>query len=165
MIDRVAQLRLADGVRVSISIGAAVIDVHQPLERMVENADDALYTTKRGGRGFLTRYQEGVTPHAGDKFAVQDVNDNMSADAIQSDDARAPVGQAKVNNHSLHELFETFVLSLLEAVHRMVPFVAGGGILIAIAFLIDGASVDLASSSAEATMWPCGSSASICSRT
>lgn len=35
------------------------------------------------------------------------------------------------------------IKSLLEAVHHMVPFVAAGGILIAIAFLIDGTSVDL----------------------
>lgn len=150
LIDRVAQLKLADGVRVSISVGAAAIDVRQPLERMVENADDALYSTKRGGRGFLTQYQEGVTPHAGDKLAVQDADVNASVACVEPDDAHAPAGQAQKDNYSWHDLFETFVLSLLEAVHRMVPFVAGGGILIAIAFLIDGASVDIASLSDEA---------------
>jgi PTS system fructose-specific IIC component len=41
------------------------------------------------------------------------------------------------------------VKSLLNAVSKMIPFVAGGGILIAIAFLIDGASVDMNALSPE----------------
>lgn len=152
LIDRVSQLELAGGIHVTISVGSAIVDVAQPLERIVENADDALYSTKRGGRGYLTEYREGITPHAGDKFAVQDSSAPEAAPAPASaptaDSRRTPRSSDAAKRG--HEFWETAVLCLLEAVHQMVPFVAGGGILIAIAFLIDGASVDLGSLSEEA---------------
>lgn len=44
----------------------------------------------------------------------------------------------------------TIYKHLMSGVSHMLPFVVGGGILIAIAFLIDGLSVDLSSLSAEA---------------
>ena len=41
-------------------------------------------------------------------------------------------------------------MQLMNGVSHMLPFVVGGGILIALAFLIDGLSVDMNSLSAEA---------------
>lgn len=51
----------------------------------------------------------------------------------------------KASGGAAHEVYK----HLMNGVSHMLPFVVGGGILIAIAFLIDGLSVDLSQASAE----------------
>lgn len=147
MIARVAALRLEGDIRVSVSVGTTDVDWSLPLERMVEQADDALYVTKEGGRGFLTVYEPGVTPHM--------VEAGRTVGAERTTGARVEQAPPASSSHLSDivrdaRVLDLVVASLLEAVRRMVPFVAGGGILIAIAFLIDGASVDVNQLSSEA---------------
>jgi fructose-specific phosphotransferase system IIC component len=146
MIDHVSSLVFEEGFDVSVSVGATTAACSIGIERMVEQADDALYQTKEGGRGFLTEYVPGVTPHmAGEKAAraqgdvAREEAPSRSSAVVQS--PNVPVRQ---------KLVDLVVGSFMEAVNKMIPFVAGGGILIAIAFLIDGASVDINALSAEA---------------
>lgn len=68
---------------------------------------------------------------------------------------KAKVGNAQVYKNSKSEesktdeskdsIFHSLYKHLMNGVSHMLPFVVGGGILIAIAFLIDGFSVDIAS--------------------
>lgn len=152
MVSRVKELVPGEGVHVSVSAGAAAIDPSLPLERMVEKSDDALYVTKEGGRGFLSVYEEGVTPHInyragrqGSGGAATTAAPEAPETAQATEEDRAVVATARTQR-----FVDLVTRSLLHAVRHMVPFVAGGGILIAIAFLIDGASVDMNSLSAEA---------------
>lgn len=151
LIDNVARNEVDDGVYVSVSVGLAHIGEDDSLEIVVEHADDALYVTKEGGRGFLTLYERGVTPH-------MSTDRDVAVRAMDVPAKTTAVPGIEVVDHSsstsvrarLHKTLELSMLSLLEAVHKMIPFVAGGGILIALAFLIDGASVDLNSLTTEA---------------
>ena len=152
-IDAVASVDLGDGVRVSVSVGLAHVEDELTLEQAVERSDDALYVTKEGGRGFLTVYEPGVTPHVASDGS-SDARTTEQRDAGQQGQVEeAKTFEASAPSYATSrtkKLVELCVLSMLEAVHKMIPFVAGGGILIAIAFLVDAASVDLNALSAEA---------------
>ena len=158
MIDAVAGQTIDDQIHVSVSVGLAQLRDGDSLEIAVERADDALYVTKEGGRGFLTVYEEGVTPHmANDQVGVVRGPARQAAteEAGPATDASGDTETSSPNERPtrLQNVWPTLdlvVKSLLEAVYKMVPFVAGGGILIALAFLIDAASVDVNTLSAEA---------------
>lgn len=157
LIEQVAAEPVEGVIPVSISVGLAAIGEGEALERAAEHADDALYVTKEGGRGFLTTYVKGVTPHIGDEAESTDAlsekaeRDLPTQGKETSSGAARSVKDVEVRSMVGMRLSVRLVLtSLLDAVYKMVPFVAGGGILIALAFLIDGASVDLGSLSAEA---------------
>ncbi|MBO7674817.1 MAG: diguanylate cyclase [Atopobiaceae bacterium] len=149
MIDTVAARVIDDDIHVTVSVGLAQINEGEALELAVERADDALYVTKEGGRGFLTVYHEGVTPHMSDVAAATDT----VATRQQAASASSESGEAHVTAPATHDkvgygkgaraMAKRVAGNLLTAVYKMVPFVAGGGILIALAFLIDGASVDI----------------------
>ena len=145
MIESVRELDLKCGAKVSISVGAARIQDKLSLEQVVERADDALYVTKEGGRGFLTNYQEGVTPHMvkNSRPGVIGASPAVQPQTQQASDA-GDAG-AKAFPRARRRLVEVILSSLLAAVEKMVPFVAAGGIFIALAFLVDGAIVDLES--------------------
>ncbi|MBR3224900.1 MAG: diguanylate cyclase [Atopobiaceae bacterium] len=157
MIDAVAGQTIDEQIHVSVSVGLAQLRNGDSLERAVERADDALYVTKEGGRGFLTVYEEGVTPHMADdqvgtvrgpaqRMGAKEAGSSTSA--ANSEDPTTPdAGLKRIK--SVRPRLDLVVKSLLEAVYKMVPFVAGGGILIALAFLIDAASVDVNTLSAE----------------
>lgn len=207
MISDIAAGNLEDGLKLSVSVGAVEVEEGAALNNVVEKADEALYVSKKNGRGFLTVYEEGVTP----KVVYDDGTGNKQAAASNADAAKqatkesaavekvgerqpAPVVAAQVvapqavstqaqavpakrvaptastvvdNLHTEHEdltfdattapkatrgdvkfidlLRARLFDSLLAGVYAMVPFVVGGGLLIACAFLIDGASVDYSS--------------------
>lgn len=78
--------------------------------------------------------------------------DQLVERAIKGD---APVYQAgnpveKKEEKTAAGVGHRIYMQLMNGVSHMLPFVVGGGILIAIAFLIDGFSVDMSSLSAEA---------------
>mgnify|MGYP002551299606 CR=1 FL=1 len=98
-----------------------------------------------------------------DRFAGKKVIECQVSDGISKADALveraikgdAPVYQAgtagkaetvKTSGGTGHKIY----MQLMNGVSHMLPFVVGGGILIALAFLIDGLSVDMNSLSAEA---------------
>ncbi len=155
MIDRVAACQIEGDIRVSVSVGMCDIERDGTLERAVERADDALYVTKEGGRGFLTVYEEGVTPHMTEDHPVAyEPGDPRTTEPVAQTEAAGRRPEPGENSESLadrvNSLLSHVLDSLLRAVRHMVPFVAGGGILIAIAFLIDAASVDVNALSEEA---------------
>lgn len=149
MIERIAALEFEEGFSASVSVGTTELVQGAALERMVEQADDALYVTKEGGRGFLTAYEPGVTPHmvpeqSGTRGVI---HTNAPTQAVAPAAAREVQKDAAAQRgrEALHRVAQ----DILYAVSKMVPFVAGGGVLIAVAFLIDGASVDLSILPAE----------------
>lgn len=150
MISTIAKRDVDDLFNVSVSVGLAPIKERMPLEGAVERADDALYVTKEGGRGFLAEYVEGVTPHMSNELAVVGQKKHVERpEASHADMNVQREGLPVFTTTRFQDLLDLVVASLLEAVHKMVPFVAGGGILIAIAFLVDGASVDINTLTAE----------------
>lgn len=152
MIESIAGTEPVEGMHVSVSVGSTQVDDELALQQVVEQADDALYVTKEGGRGFLTIYEPGVTPHMthdGTTATPQRPRRHRETRPLQATLPRTASSKSDTLPHQ-RAFMDLLVRSLLEAVYRMVPFVAGGGILIAVAFIIDGASVDLNSLSATA---------------
>lgn len=161
LVKRVAALEFSNNMHTSISVGMAEIDATQMLERVIERADDALYVTKEGGRGFLTVYDPASTPHshqqltiglpdAGDR--VEPVDNTQQGESAQPETAEAEreaSAPEQTGPPGRRAFFGLLVQSLLDAVGKMIPFVAGGGILVALAFLFDAASVDVNSLSEE----------------
>ena len=153
MIDAVAVREIGEDIHVTVSMGMARMYTGETLEEVLERADDALYVTKEGGRGFLTVYQEGVTPHMSETVAVESpvASPRVVANRNDAVASETPVRRTKLmDSKSARMILDRIVRSLLTAVYKMVPFVAGGGILIALAILIDAASVNVNALDAEA---------------
>ncbi|MDO4537655.1 MAG: fructose-specific PTS transporter subunit EIIC [Coriobacteriales bacterium] len=152
LVKRVAALELPGDMHLSVSVGVCDVDFSLPLERVLDHADDALYETKAKGRGFVTVWEQGVTAHVQDdslpRLAPKHQAASVTPQTMGTTDK--PAAKPGAMFSSRKRFYRLLMQSLLDAVHHMVPFVAGGGILIAVAFLIDGASVDLNSLSAEA---------------
>jgi fructose-specific phosphotransferase system IIC component len=149
LVALVAESEPAEGVRLSVSVGAARVGAALGLNSMVERADEALYQSKKNGRGFLTVFEEGKTPSVAYEQAAAPAAVDKPASATQAGAAARDKASARTGRDrwaTRPHLTE----GLLAAVRRMIPFVAGGGILIALAFLVDGASIDVGSLSADA---------------
>lgn len=97
----------------------------------------------------------------GKKVIQRKVSDgiNKAEELIKiAEDGTASVYQSKTGGKESNpssgaekdSIGHTIYKHLMSGVSHMLPFVVGGGILIAIAFLIDGLSIDLSSLSAEA---------------
>ena len=150
----IADAHLEEGFRMTISAGVASADGDTNLGKISERADLALYHSKENGRNSATLYDlsmevpEELTAKQADAPAAQ--RPAPEAQRTQTDSAapkRSPVGEGGVKG-SLRSRFaayvrEKLVQSSILGVTWMAPFVAGGGILIALAFLFDAASVDL----------------------
>lgn len=163
MIADVASSEPVPGLHVSVSVGATKISSKTRLNDAVELSDEALYQSKKNGRGFLTVYEEGKTPKI--SYAAETPNQaetlgepvvGASGDGCDETPATQPVPTSKAakaaapkGSSSRRRFFDKTVESLLYAVRWMIPFVAGGGLLIAVAFLIDGASIDVGSLAAD----------------
>lgn len=68
-----------------------------------------------------------------------------NAPIYEADGNQSENTEIKASGSTAHKIY----MQLMNGVSHMLPFVVGGGILIAIAFLIDGLSVDMASLSPE----------------
>lgn len=68
-----------------------------------------------------------------------------TAPIYEADNNHAESTEVKASGSTAHKIY----MQLMNGVSHMLPFVVGGGILIAIAFLIDGLSVDMASLAPE----------------
>ena len=85
----------------------------------------------------------------GKKLIEVQVSDGISkADKLieQAMSENAEVSEKKAGGSKGHQIY----MQLMNGVSHMLPFVVGGGILIALAFLIDGLCVDMTSLTAEA---------------
>ena len=78
-----------------------------------------------------------------DKLVEQAMSGNVP---VYTESENAEVSEKKAGGSKGHQIY----MQLMNGVSHMLPFVVGGGILIALAFLIDGLCVDMTSLTAEA---------------
>ena len=78
-----------------------------------------------------------------DKLIEQTMSGNVP---VYTASENAEVSEKKAGGSKGHQIY----MQLMNGVSHMLPFVVGGGILIALAFLIDGLCVDMTSLTAEA---------------
>ena len=78
-----------------------------------------------------------------DKLIEQAMSGNVP---VYTASEKAEVSEKKAGGSKGHQIY----MQLMNGVSHMLPFVVGGGILIALAFLIDGLCVDMTSLTAEA---------------
>ena len=78
-----------------------------------------------------------------DKLIEQAMSGNVP---VYTASENAEVSEKKAGGSKGHQIY----MQLMNGVSHMLPFVVGGGILIALAFLIDGLCVDMTSLTAEA---------------
>ena len=132
---------------VTISVGISPFGEDTELWRISERADIALYSSKENGRDRATLYVSDMETRLADgKLLKSLIDKNPSAPKAPEDEAVAAPQPKK--RRALPQglmIFEknNFLKGIVEAVWWMMPFISGGGILIALAFLFDAASVDI----------------------
>lgn len=133
--------------------GAAGADTNRDLASLCEKAERALYDAKEAGRNQAGLY---AADRAGAEERTDRVNkawetvagmkrlDNREG-SFAGDADQEPGERKSFVTRIRGYMREKLIMSILLGVRWMVPFVAGGGILIALAFLFDAMSVDLSS--------------------
>ena len=160
---RLKQETVDGSFNITISAGVAQASRAQEpeLAGLSDLADSALYVSKKNGRDQSTLYMDGMeTAQAGPAKQQRAVNgvskdaddaDNEAVRRIAPEKAESvPESQDAVKEVHLRARLKAFVHvkllnSILLGVKWMAPFVAGGGLLIGLAFLFDAWSVDLSS--------------------
>lgn len=148
--------KLPDGFRMTISAGVTPIFPEMTLAKLSEKADLALYQSKESGRNTASLYQCGTD---GPNAAI------VKAPAVEAAIVRAeklvipeqaaerpdlPVQEkARFRERFAGYIKDHLIKSTILGVRWMAPFVAGGGILIGLAFLFDAACVDLSAISVQ----------------
>lgn len=94
-----------------------------------------------GKKLIQTQVSDGISK--GDQLIARAMSGD--ADVFEAKNYSAPSSSAKSSGSAGHKIYT----QLMSGVSHMLPFVVGGGILIALAFLIDGLSVDINSLSPE----------------
>ena len=150
-------LRPAEGFRMTISAGVTPVAAGITLAKLSEKADAALYESKEGGRNRASLYRGAVAPEAAavaakstvekaivraEAFVLPQKAPEHPAEPVQPADAHFG---ARLMGYIREHLIRSTILG----VRWMAPFVAGGGILIGLAFLFDAASLDLSTLSLE----------------
>lgn len=161
-----------DGFRMTISVGVTDRYGLTSLSKLSEKADLALYESKEHGRNQARLYNPSMeadftAPAVAPQTAVparqaqQAVpTGQRSADQAQSAPAASAPAVKSPDEGSMgwraflkrlrHYVITKLIDSTVMGVRWMAPFVAGGGILIGLAFLFDAASVDLSTLSVAA---------------
>ena len=129
---------------ITISVGVAEAEGDLSLSKLSERADAALYCSKEQGRNQANLYDPArIVPSA----AASGVVAVEAATAAPSKAPAASVRQAEpeltLGQRVKRYVRERLLPSTLNGVHWMAPFVAGGGILIGMAFLFDASSINL----------------------
>ena len=145
-----------EGFRMTISAGVTPIASGLTLAKLSEKADAALYESKEGGRNRASLYRGKVAAKIKEAVnsAVEKAIVRAESFVIPQKAAERPAESVRRSEARFHErlmgyLREHLIRSAILGVRWMAPFVAGGGILIGLAFLFDAASLDLASLSLE----------------
>ncbi len=150
-----------DGFRMTISASAADFSPGTGIGDVCERADAALYTAKEHGRNQAVLYETGMMSETvalseSAKPSVSPAAPSASLHTAEPDGSELPESEKVLGREgTVHKRFSEIleiklIPSILSGVRWMAPFVAGGGILIALAFLFDAASVDLSALSIEA---------------
>lgn len=157
---QVEETQVEEGFSITISAGVVEAGEELRLMKLSELADQALYASKEHGRNQASLYHEKMAGAAGEvqraertvkgKKSTQEEGSDTAAGQAQADPAGETAQPLSERRLKFRERFagyirEKLLKSIILGVRWMAPFVAGGGILIALAFLFDAASVDLAS--------------------
>ena len=157
---QVEETQVEEGFSITISAGVVEVGEELRLMKLSELADQALYASKEHGRNQASLYHEKMAGAAGEvqraertvkgKKSTQEEGSDTAAGQAQADPAGETAQPLSERRLKFRERFagyirEKLLKSIILGVRWMAPFVAGGGILIALAFLFDAASVDLAS--------------------
>ncbi len=160
--ENLASEHLEGGFKITISVGVAQARrADSPvLAHLTELADQALYVSKENGRNRTTFYTKelGAAAEAPEQEKLQSAAagvvsspDKENKDSVAATDVKEifsnlqdASGRRTLGRRLKAFLQEKLVKSILLGVKWMAPFVAGGGLLIGLAFLFDASSVDLA---------------------
>lgn len=152
----IAAQDMEEGFHMTISVGVAAAGTETSLVKLSEKADLALYESKEKGRNRVSLYREEMKAAAAlqdvrvkseaEKAVTEGVNFRISEKRKEEKTAAAEENARKPFKDRLFGYIrEKLIMSTILGVRWMAPFVAGGGILIALAFLFDAISVDLSS--------------------
>lgn len=163
----------AEGFKMSVSIGVAPAQGETSISRLTEKADIALYNAKGTGKDKVCKWSDCVgaeqnlvpveKPQASDvESAVNAANEmtiskqpeharqvsaSMDAGSLAAIGSEAGPRKKTFSKRIRSYIREKLIMSTILGVRWMAPFIAGGGILIALAFLFDSMSVDLSAMS------------------
>ena len=159
LCEEIEKSELPENLKMTISAGSAEFTKEKNLAEISEKADAALYNSKENGRNQATLYdksmltkavQAGVATGIKEQEIEEKTNLYSVKDLIEKEQKENQPEEKQGRKKLLKHIQEELIPSILLGVQWMAPFVAGGGILIALAFLFDAASVDIASLSIEA---------------
>ncbi|SHI13545.1 PTS system, fructose subfamily, IIC component [Butyrivibrio fibrisolvens DSM 3071] len=169
LMEDVRKAEIIKGFTISLSIGVAKVLDGTKINVNMERADEALYVSKNNGRGRLSIYDDlsdkktDAIPESGSIASLADsstdtctaidnvnklINEESIAESDKADDAN------KDRFYDLHyedtslahedaKISQQILSGIIDGVNHMIPFALGGGVLIAIAFLTDAASIDI----------------------
>ena len=142
-----------EGPPFTISVGITPVKSDMTLSEVCENADLALYKSKQNGRNTVSVFSETMVKAEKDTSVIAENNihhDQKRAETISFEIHTELKANPQESNLSLKQILQIrFLPGIIFAVKWMTPFVAAGGILIALAFLFDAASIDLSSLTAD----------------
>ena len=146
----VREANIEGDVHITISAGVAVGEDGLSLEHLSEKADQALYHSKAMGKNQASLYDaayelpEEAVAAAPERVEAAAAERQSKARQSRKAAPAAPAESLSLGARLRRYLRERLLPSTLLGVRWMAPFVAGGGILIGLAFLFDAASVNLA---------------------
>lgn len=145
LCESVREARIEGDVGITISAGVAFAEADTPLGRLSEMADRALYHSKKLGKNQATLYSPEMDVDEGAAIESQPRFEAIRHEKAERKEEPATVQESYSPGRRLKMyLRERLLPATLLGVRWMAPFVAGGGILIGLAFLFDASSVNLA---------------------
>lgn len=169
LMDDVKSAEIIKGFPLSLSIGMASIADSSGITKNMERADAALYVSKNNGRGILTDYNDipnketdviKNSTSSPDSAKISDT-EQISPDLTKKDPTSTKTSASNkkliANSSKIFDIhyedvsvtredesiYEQILGGIIDGVNHMIPFAIGGGILIALAFLTDSASIDI----------------------
>ena len=129
----------------TISVGITPVNVGMSLSEICENADIALYQSKQNGRNTVSHFTDTAKTEQNAESVDNSINvsNQSSVRETITFNTYTTINLTEPDSTLRNMLKERFLTGIIFAVKWMTPFVAAGGILIALAFLFDAASVDL----------------------
>ena len=143
---RIAAAEPAEGLHMTISAGVVFAEGETRLPRLSEKADRALYESKANGRRQATLYRpERAEEPAAPERPTPRLPQPARSPAAEGEAPIPAPARLPFRRRFAGYVREKLISSTILGVRWMAPFVAGGGILIALAFLFDAAAVNLSS--------------------